>query len=249
MRRACLDARALQRIPGKPSIVIEVRRQVGIVGRLGVFPMVRVTLPARRILAYLALQESPVSRASASAQLWPDQPEAQGRANLRRGLWQLPRGWVNASGDDLVLMAESDLLAARRVAARALDGGALTLAEITLLSSDILPGWHDEWVVSAQDAFRLLRVQALEAACRTMAASGHHALATQSGLAALAAEPMRESAAEALIEAHLAQRNRYEAAQCFHALAQRLHDELGVAPDPALRSRLLAIGLADQGSE
>jgi DNA-binding SARP family transcriptional activator len=230
------------------SVVIEPTRQVGIVGHLGVFPIIRLTLPARRILAYLALQESAVSRASAAAQLWPEQPEALGRANLRRALWQLPRGWVRADGDELVLVAESDLATARRVAARALDGGALSLAEISLLSSDILPGWHEEWVLAAQDAFRLLRVQALEAACRTMAASGHHALATQAGLAALAAEPLRESAAEALIEAHLAQRNRYQAAQCFRSLAQRLHDELGVAPDPALAARLLAIGIGDRAA-
>ncbi len=131
---------------------------------------------------------------------------------------------------------------AHRVAARALDGQPLTFDEITLLSDDILPGWHEEWALPAQEAFRLLRVQALEAACRTMAASGSHALAIQAGAAALAAEPLRESAAEALIEAHLAQRNRYEAMQCFRSLAQRLDEELGVLPDPSLAERLTAIG-------
>jgi DNA-binding SARP family transcriptional activator len=169
-------------------------------------------------------------------------PEGVGRANLRRALWHVPRGWVTTVGEELVLDAECDLPKAHHVAARALDGQPLTFDEITLLSDDILPGWHEEWVLPAQDAFRLLRVQALEAACRTMAASGSHALATQAGAAALAAEPLRESAAEALIEAHLAQRNRYEAMQCFRSLAQRLDDELGVLPDPSLAERLTAIG-------
>jgi hypothetical protein len=41
----------------------------------------------------------------------------------------------------------------------------------------------------------VLPVQALEATCRTMALSGQHALATQAGAAAIAAEPLRESAA------------------------------------------------------
>src|SRR6266540_1662867 len=146
-------------------------RRVGIVGRLGVFPMVHLTLPARRLVAYLALQEHPVAREAAAADLWLDVPDAQARANLRRELWQVQRGWVLNSDDDLVLDAETDLADARRVAMSALEGGALTLREIELLSSDILPGWHDEWVLPAQDAFHLLRVQALEAACRTMAAS------------------------------------------------------------------------------
>jgi hypothetical protein len=33
-----------------------VERKVAILGRLGVYPMVRLSLPARRLLAYLALQ-------------------------------------------------------------------------------------------------------------------------------------------------------------------------------------------------
>jgi DNA-binding SARP family transcriptional activator len=224
--------------------MVDARRKIAIVGRLGVYPMVRLSLPGRRIVAYLALRGRPTARGVASAELWPDVPDDVGRANLRRALWHLPRGWVSAVGDELVLEAESDLAQAHRVAACALDGEPLTLDEITLLSNDILPGWHEEWVLPAHEAFHLLRVQALEAACRTMAASGNHALATQAGAAAIAAEPLRESAAEALIIAHLAQRNRYEAAQCFRTLTRRLHDELGVSPDPSLTKRLVGIGLA-----
>lgn len=223
--------------------MVDATLMVGIVGRLGVHPMVRLSLPARRILAYLALRGQPVARGVASADLWPDVIDEIGRANLRRALWHLPRGWVDAVGDELVLEAECDLARARQVAGRALGGEPLSFDEIALLSEDILPGWHEEWVLPAQDAFHLLRVQALEAACRTMAAAGSHALATQAGAAAVAAEPLRESAAEALISAHLAQRNRYEAAQCFRTLARRLRDELGVAPDPALSRRLVGIDL------
>jgi DNA-binding SARP family transcriptional activator len=218
-------------------------RRVAIVGRLGVYPMARLSLPGRRIIAYLALRGQPVARGRAAAELWPDLPDNVGRTNLRRGLWHLPRGWVNALGDELVLDAESDLERAHRAAARALGGQPLTLDEIALLSNDILPGWHEEWVLPAHEAFRLLRVQALEVACRTMAASGSHTLAIQAGAAAMAAEPLCESAAEALINAHLAQRNRYQAVQVFRLFAKRLHDELGVAPDPSLAERVGGIGL------
>jgi DNA-binding SARP family transcriptional activator len=80
-----------------------------------------------------------------------------------------------------------------------------------------------------------------------MAAAGRHALATQAGMAALVAEPLRESAAEALIDAHLAQRNRYEAANCFRDFAERLQEELGVHPDPSLAERLNGIALRGPG--
>lgn len=228
----------------RPGDMVAAKRTVAIIGRLGVQPMVRLSLPGRRVIAYLALRGRAVARSVASAELWPDVTDETGRANLRRSLWQLPRGWVNTLGDELLLEAESDLAQAQAAAARALNGGPLTLQEIVLLSNDILPGWHDEWVLSAHETFRLLRVQALEAACRTMAASGDHALAIQAGAAALAAEPLRESAAEALINAHLAQRNRYQAVQCFRTLAERLHDELGVAPDPLLAKRFAGLGMA-----
>jgi DNA-binding SARP family transcriptional activator len=226
------------------------KRLVAIVGALGVHPMVRLSLPGRRLLAYLCLRGHPVARNVAAAELWPDQPEDVGRANLRRALWHLPTGWVSVQGTDLILEAETDLARARQTAYRAIAGEPLTLEEITtLLSSDILPGWNEEWLVAAQDSFHLLRVQALEAACRTMAKAGNYVLATQAGAAAVAAEPLSESAAEALISAHLAQHNRHQAAQCFKCLEQRLRAELGVAPDPALIQRLVAVGIGRYSSQ
>ena len=79
--------------------------------------------------------------------------------------------------------------------------------------------------------------------CRTMTKSGNYVLATQAGAAAVAAEPLSESAVEALISAHLGQHNRHQAAQCFRSLEQRLRKELGVTPDPALSDRLVAVGI------
>jgi len=217
-------------------------RMVAIIGRLGVRPMVRLSLPARRILAFLALLGGgPVARPIAAAGLWPDSPEDVGRANLRRALWNVPPDWIRSEGEDLLLTAATDLPEAEQTAERALGGAELGLEEIRLLSSDILEGWNEEWLLAPQERFRLLRVQALETACRTMTASGSFTLAIQAGSAALAAEPLRESAAAALIDAHLAQENRYEAVRCFRSLAQRLNDELGVDPHAKLAERLMTV--------
>lgn len=222
------------------------KRRVGVLGRLGVCPLVKLSLPGRRLLAYLAVRTQPVARGIAAADLWIDLPEEVGRANLRRALWHVPRGWIAVTGDELALDAETDLVLAERVAARALGGEVLNYDEIVLLSKDILPGWSEEWLAAAQEAFHLLRVQALEAACRTLSDAGKLALATQAGASALAAEPLCESAAEALINAHLAQRNRYQAVQCYRSLAQRLEFELGVAPDPSLADLVARISPSTQ---
>lgn len=211
---------------------------VGIVGSLGVRPMSRLSLPARRLLAYLALRGGQVSRQRAVDELWPDLLEEAGRANLRRALWQLPRAWTECAGEEILLQADCDLPLARIAIARAIAGELLGFDDIDLLSADILPGWHEEWVIADQAAFHLIRVQALEAACRSFTRVNQFALAVHAGAAAVAAEPLRESAAEALIDAHLGQGNRFEAVQCFRTLAARLNEELGIDPDTALAERV-----------
>jgi DNA-binding SARP family transcriptional activator len=211
---------------------------VTVVGSLGVHPMSRLSLPARRIVAYLAIYGRPVLRPLAAATLWPDLPEEVGRSNLRRAVWSTPSGLINSSGDELILDADTDLAVAECAAERAFSGEELNFGEIRLLSEDILPGWHEEWILPLQDRYRALRVDALEASCRAMIARGKPNLAVLAGTAALAAEPLRESVAQALIEAHLVQGNRYEALRCFRALETCLHRELGVAPDPVLVQKL-----------
>jgi DNA-binding SARP family transcriptional activator len=213
-------------------------RRVTVLERFGVSPSVQLTPAKRRLIAYLAVRGRAALRSVVAADLWPDVPDEAARAHLRQTLWRMPEGWLRTIGDELHLVTEADLPEAKRVAAAALSGQPLQLAEIHLLSCDVLPGWHDEWVIGAQESFRILRVQALEAACRTMANTNLHPLAILAGTAALSAEPLRESAAEALIMAHLAQRNRFEAVQCLQSLAARLDHELGVAPDPTLMHRL-----------
>lgn len=213
-------------------------RRVSVVGRLGVHPRFRLPLPGRRILAYLALHPLPLPRSLAAGELWPELTDQQARANLRRALWQLPRGWVDSVGDELVLQAEVDLPEVKALAGRALRGCTLDMDEIDVLSEGILPGWHEEWVLSHQDTFHLLRVQALEAGCRFMTAEGEVDLAIQAGLAALTAEPLRESAVDALICAHLAQGNRYEAVRCYRSFARALWRELRVRPEAGMRSRV-----------
>lgn len=216
-------------------------RLIAIIGPLGIRPMLQLSFPARRLLVYLAIRGGTVVRPSASAELWPDRPEDSGRASLRRSLWQVPHEWISVIGDMLVLEAECDLPLARHSAARALEGQRLTFDEIDVLSGDLLPGWHEEWALAAHEEFRMLRVQALEAACRTMTAQGNYPLAVQAGAAAIAAEPLRESATEALIDAHLAQHNRFEAVQCFRVLSSRLQQELGVEPETQLVAKMAAL--------
>jgi DNA-binding SARP family transcriptional activator len=166
--------------------------------------------------------------------LWPSLPEDRARANLRRTLWQLPAGWVVASSWELRLMAEVDLDDAHEVAALAMTSTPLEPRQVELLRHDLLPGWYEEWLMPEQDQFHLQRIQALEQVCHTATKAQDFGLATSAGLAAVCAEPLRESAVTALVAAHLGEGNRYEAVRRYHDYASLLRRELDVEPSAEL---------------
>jgi DNA-binding SARP family transcriptional activator len=163
-------------------------------------------------------------------ELWPDLSEPRARANLRRALWQLPPNWVSPAGWDLRLNADVDLESAKEVADMALSKLPLDANQLRLLTADLLPGWYDEWLLGEQEAFHLHRIQALEDASRNATASGAFDLATRAGLAAVCAEPLRESAVTVLIEAHLKEGNCFAAVRRYQVYADLLRRELDVGP-------------------
>lgn len=205
-------------------------RRVGVLGGLGTRPAERLSGAGRRLLAYLAVKGPRANRLLTGTELWPDVSETRARANLRRALWQLPRQWVRPDGLDLQLDAAVDLQDARRVADQALASACVDPDGVELLKHDLLPGWYEAWVLDEQDQFHLRRIQALEAVCRTATEAGAYPLATGAGLAAVCAEPLRESAVTALVEALVREGNRVEAARRFRAYAVRLRQEIGAAP-------------------
>lgn len=213
-------------------------RRVSVLGGLGVHPPERLSGAGRRVLAYLAVRSPRALRSLLCMELWPNVDEAHARANLRRALWQLPPGWVEVDGPDLVLAAEVDYTDATELADRALAGELLATTDLKLLLRDVLPGWYDEWLQEHQEQFHLRRVQALEETCRRATATGDLCTATSAGLSAVTAEPLRESAVAALVAAHLCEGNRADAARRYHSYAALLETELGCEPGPELRALL-----------
>lgn len=218
-------------------------RHVRLIGGLSVEPPSRLTVPARRLLVFLALRSGPVQRWVVAEALWPGLDERQARASLRRAIWHLDQEWLRLEGDSLAVTATVDVGAARLAAEQALGGQVLARESVAMLTADILPGWNDEWLVPFQEEFHDLRVRALEVVCRTLVERGDLPLATQAGTAAVAAEPLRETAVEAVVISHLAEGNRYEAVRCYRSLARLLRTELGVRPNDVLTERLVHVGL------
>jgi DNA-binding SARP family transcriptional activator len=216
-----------------------------VLGRLGVYPAQHLSGAGRRALAYLAVKGPVAQRSLICTNLWPSFPEDRARANLRRTLWQLPPGWVAASSWELRLVAEVDLDDAHEVATLAMTSTSLEPRQVELLRHDLLPGWYEEWLMPEQDQFHLQRIQALERVCRTATEAQDFDLATSTGLAAVCAEPLRESAVAALVAAHLGEGNCNEAVRRYHEYAGLLRCELDVEPGAELVALMSPFARAD----
>jgi DNA-binding SARP family transcriptional activator len=99
----------------------------------------------------------------------------------------------------------------------------------------MLPGWYDDWAVIGRERVRQRVMHALEALSRHLVACRRLVEAVEVARAAVAAEPLRESAQRVLVEALLALGNRAEAAQVFLHFQAQLARDLGVEPSPELR--------------
>lgn len=209
----------------------------------------RIVLPlgCQRLVAVVAVQDRPVRRSTVVRTLWPDSDERRADANLRSTLWRLSPAVRDAVhvGRDVVELDESVSCDVHELVSRARrlrEGTGIVEGDLdpSVFLHDLLPSWYDDWVTIERERLRQLRLHALEAVCAALTAAGRYAEAVEAGLAAVAAEPLRESAHRRLIEAHLAEGNTSEALRQFHLYRQLLRQELSLEPSLHLRELLAA---------
>jgi SARP family transcriptional regulator, regulator of embCAB operon len=215
-----------------------------------------VAVPAgsQHVLAFVALRcRAAVPRTLIAGTLWPEAPERCACANLRSALARLHHGGrqaleIHPAEVRLADSAAVDLHRARRIARGILDhpapgsGPEPDLAVIDALSTELLPGWYDDWALLEAEDWRQLRLHALEALARRLIAERRYAAAVAAAQAAVHADPLRESAQACLIRTHLAEGNPCEALGAFARYARRLRRDVGLEPTPDLRR--LVVGLA-----
>jgi DNA-binding SARP family transcriptional activator len=206
-----------------------------------------VPLPmnAQRLVCFLALHEQPLLRPFVGGTLWGESTEHRAGGSLRSALWRLqhPTYTLVALSSDHIALSPTvavDLREGEALAHRVLDP-AQDLDDVAavnedVLAADLLPDWTEDWVLMERERYHQLRLRALEALCRRLAAKGRFGQAVQAGIAAVSGEPLRESARCALIEAHLAEHNVAAARREYDAFRQLLHDELGLAPSEQIRA-------------
>jgi DNA-binding SARP family transcriptional activator len=214
---------------------------------------VSLPVPAQRLLAFVALRDRPVLRTYAAEMLWLDSTEQRACGSLRSALWRLRR-----PGFELVEATSGRLRLEPRVVVdvRVLAGWARRVLDAPhdlgrepdrvgdvgdAIFGELLPDWYDDWLVVERARLRELRVRALERVCERLTALRSFDPAVEAGLAAVYAEPLRESAHRCLIGVYLAEGNKAEALREYRTYRDLLHDKLAL--EPSARMEELIAGL------
>jgi len=203
-----------------------------------------VSLPmsAQRVVAFVALRRSPLLRSFVAGSLWPDTHDERAQASLRSALWRLHRlGYeiVETAGPQLRLGRDVrvDLHETESLAHRTLDGSGGDGLDLhpSALRGDLLPDWYDDWLMIERERFRQLRLRALEALSDRLTRACRLDEALAAGLAAVAAEPLRESTHRAVVRARLADGNAGEAIRQYRFCERLLRERLGIQPSERIK--------------
>ena len=217
----------------------------GFVFSVGGDALLGISAGSQRLLAFLAVGDRTVTRYRLAGTLWPESSHDRASASLRSALSRLDgpaRQAVAVTAHDLSL-AEGvavDVHYSQALARRLIDRDAarsnadIGAGAVAALSDDLLPGWYDDWAVIAAEDWHQLRIHALEAVAARLTAAGRLAEAAAAALAAVRAEPLRETSRAALIRVHLAEGNQSGALGEFERYRVLLRAELGVEPTSRL---------------
>jgi DNA-binding SARP family transcriptional activator len=198
----------------------------------------RIPRSAERVLTYLALARRPVARTRLTGVLWEHGSDQGAAKSLRTTLWRIRRAGANlvlARDDRLRLYPDvtvdvTDLTDLAKRLIHQPDPGALTRLPLLVECVELLPDWDDEWVVADRERYRLLRLEALERAASALMERSHFGDALIAALAAVQAEPLRESARRLVVQVQIAQGNAAEAIRSYREYQALLRQELGLEP-------------------
>lgn len=190
----------------------------------------------QRLIALLAVNGT-MKRSTAARLLWPEGSDVQASNCLRGTICQVSRalpgllivesGRIGVADD-----VDFDLRAIRGQ----LDGtvnveGAAAASRVQLLSrGELLPGWYDDWVLEAQDEWRIMRVDALQHLASHLLERGDTHGAVDAASSVMQIDPLDEEAQQLILRAQMAEGNRALALRGYAEFNSRFFGELGLLP-------------------
>lgn len=203
--------------------------------------------PAKAFLlwAYLLLKRArPVLREQLAYVIWPDESEAEARANLRRHLHLLrkqlptpPRNtdWILATRSTLQWNPAAacwlDVALLDRFAAETASEEEWT-AVVDCYRGDLLEGFYDDWILSERSRLRQRYIHILEQRIPLQRARGDLRGAIHTTQRLLTCDPLREEPYRHLMELYYRAGDRAAALREFEKCQTMLRAELETEPMP-----------------
>jgi DNA-binding SARP family transcriptional activator/tetratricopeptide (TPR) repeat protein len=188
------------------------------------------------VFAYLALASRPVARSELASQFWPDVLDQSARASLRSAIWALRR----QVGDVLEVIGERVGLA--EAAAVWIDvreferlAGSDPSGALELCRGDLLDGLEADWAVAARDRHRDRVIELLEHLASQAEERGEARDAVGFTRRQVELDRFNEEAHRRLIARLDRAGDRAGAMRIYRTLAERLRQELAVAPSRQTR--------------
>lgn len=216
-------------------------------------PVAADTRKASALLAYLAV-EGPTRRDTLAALFWPESPDSQARATLRRTLSALR----SAMGAEVISSDRQQVRITDQVSHDVAEFGALLdatsghdhgdadvcprcveplSAAVDIYRGDFLEGFSlrdtpdfDDWVRTTAEAFRLACENAYERLITALAAEGDFRSAIEAATAWIDLDPLREPAYRELMLLYAWSGDRIGATETYRRCIATLSEELGVEP-------------------
>ncbi|MBE9100520.1 BTAD domain-containing putative transcriptional regulator [Vacuolonema iberomarrocanum] len=204
------------------------------------------------MLAYLILKaQTPQPRSRIAALFWPDVPDQQAKANLRRALFRLKQNLPHA--DQILHITSTTLqwqpqvpmwidvvefenaIATARQAENPQTKAEILKQAADLYQDDLVLTCYDDWLLSERDRFRQLLVQVLADLCQLTAHLGNLRSAVEYGQRLIHQDPLSEMGYLTLMRLHAQQGDRPTALQVYHQCMELLREEMGI--DPSVETR------------
>lgn len=195
------------------------------------------TLP---LFAYLLLHRTkPIPRTTLAFTHWPDSSEAEARSNLRRHLYELRRvlpptpeecPWLLVDNNSVQWNPAADYWCDVVAFEDATETGNELAEAVRLYTDDLLPELYEDWSFSVRERLRNRFFERLSRLLTLAQAAGNRATALVYAQQILQHDPLREDVVRELMTLRHENGDRAGALQEYQRFAQRLREELDIAP-------------------
>jgi DNA-binding SARP family transcriptional activator len=212
----------------------------------------RMRQRSQRLLVYLLLhREGRLRRDQVAFNLWPDLPEEESLAMLRRALSDLrlalasleDNDWVLASPQEIGLNPGAplalDVADYARLAGQ--DTPASLHAAVDLYTGNLLPEFDDEWVIVERERLKQMQGDVLQRLISHHRAIHETAQALDLVRKALVLDPYAETAHREMMGLFYESGDRAGALAAYDRLRAQLQTDLGVEPMPETQAMAQAI--------